>query len=157
MADYIKSEDKIKTIKEEKYMDNITSAEFLSDIIDAADDLNFNKNTKTALLKARYETMCRHSPVDSDVCKVPILFTPQSQMEPIMCDTCLQKEMLELVRKNGIHPVGSSCGHGVEQGYILVGDESVHKMHQLGYKPCRLDKHGKGINAFAPKTLLYEG
>ena len=140
---------------EEVQMDNITAAEFMSDLIGMADDLNFNKYTVAALCKARYETMCIYSPIGKHRCQVPIMFTPQSGMETIGVDTCLQAEITQLVRKHGIHPIGSCCGHGRKQGYIQVRDEDVQKMHQLNYKVGALEKHAEGVNAFVPKTILY--
>lgn len=136
-------------------MDNITSAEFICDLIAAKENLNFNENMIEALCKARYETMCIHSPIGKHKCSVKIHFMPQSHQEYICVDTCLQNEIQDLIRKYGVWTVGSCCGHGVKQGFIQVNDNSVAKMLELGYKQLPVDENGNGKNCFSPKTQLY--
>ena len=137
-------------------MDNITSAEFICDLIAEKEKLNFNENMVKALCKARYETMCIHSPIGEHKCNVKIQFMPQSHQEPICVDTCLQNEIQDLIRKHGVWTVGSCCGHGVKQGFIQVADNSFAKMLELGYKPLPIDENGNGKNCFVPKTRLYK-
>ena len=136
-------------------MDNITSAEFICDLIAEKENLNFNDNMVTALCKARYETMCIHSPIGEHKCNVKINFMPQSGQEPICVDTCLQNEIQDLIRKYKIWTIGSCCGHGVKQGFIQVAENCVEKMLELGYKPLPIDGFGNGKNCFVPKTRLY--
>ena len=136
-------------------MDNITSAEFICDLIAEKENLNFNDNMIEALCKARYETMCIHSPIGKHKCNVKIHFMPQSHQESICVDTCLQNEIQDLIRKYGVWTVGSCCGHGVKQGFIQVDDNSVVKMLELGYKQLPDDENGNGKNCFSPKTQLY--
>lgn len=136
-------------------MNNITSAEFISDLLSSAEQLNLNNDMQEALCKARYETMCKYSPVQEYKCQVGIYFMPQSQMETIYVDTCLQCEIQDLIRKHGVHTVGSCCGHGVMQGYIQVSEHSVKKMLSLGYKQLPINKNRNGVNCFKPKTILY--
>lgn len=138
-----------------KVMDNITSAEFICDLIAEKESLNFNDNMVTALCKARHETMCIHSPIGKHKCNVKINFMPQSGQESICVDTCLQNEIQDLIRKHRIWTVGSCCGHGVEQGFIQVAENCVEKMLELGYEPLALDRFGNGKNCFVPKTCLY--
>lgn len=136
-------------------MDNITSAEFICDLLYASDGLNLNSNMKEALCKARYETMCKHSPIQEYKCQVPIIFSPQSGRDAVYVDTCLQTEISYLIRAHGICTVGSCCGHGKTSGYIQVAEHSVEKMLSLGYKKLQTDKWGNGENCFKPKTILY--
>ena len=136
-------------------MDNITSAELISDLLSFAEQLNLNNDMQEALCKARYETMCKHSPVQEHKCQVGVHFMPQSQMKPIYVDACLQCEIQDLIRKHGVHTIGSCCGHGVKQGYIQVAEHSVNKMLSLGYKQLPIDEQGNGVNCFMPKTILY--
>lgn len=135
-------------------MDNITSAEYICDLLSYAEQLNLNNNMKEALCKARYETMCKHSPIQEYKCQVGIHFMPQSQKETIYVDTCLQNEIQDLIRKHGVQTMGSCCGHGVKAGYIQVAENSVNKMLSLGYKHLPVDEYGNGKNCFEPKTLL---
>ena len=136
-------------------MDNITSAEFLCDLIAEKDNLNFNENMVEALCKARYETMCIHSPIGEHKCNVKIHFMPQSEQESICVDTCLQNEIQELIRQHKIWTIGSCCGHGVKQGFIQVKENCAEKMLKLGYRPLPIDRDGNGKNCFVPKTRLY--
>ena len=136
-------------------MDNITSAEYICDLLAESERLDFNENMVHALCKARYETMCKYSPIQEYKCQVKILFTPQSQQEPICGDTCLQNEIQGLIRKHGVLPIGSCCGHGRKQGYIQVAERSVRKMLELGYQKLPIDQYGNGENCFVPKTTLY--
>ncbi len=136
-------------------MDNITSAEFICDLIAEKENLNLSENMVKALCKARYETMCIHSPIGEHKCNVKIHFMPQSGQEPICVDTCLQNEIQDLIRKHGIWTVGCCCGHGIEQGFIQVEEHHVEKMLELGYKPLPKDRFGNGLNCFVPRTRLY--
>ena len=69
------------------------------------------------------------------------------------CDICLEKEIDDLW-DNGVRTVGSCCGHGVAPPFIQVlDDESVQKMHELGYVQLPVDKHGNGKNCFSPKSI----
>ena len=136
-------------------MDNITSAEFLCDLIAEKENLNFNDNMVKALCKARYETMCIHSPIGEHKCNVKINFMPQNGQEPICVDTCLQTEIQDLIRTHKIWTIGSCCGHGVNQGFIQVAENCVEKMLELGYNPLPIDQFGNGKNCFTPKTRLY--
>ena len=136
-------------------MDNVTSAEFICDLIAEKDNLNLNDNMVEALCKARYETMCVHSIVGEHKCNVKICFMPQSHQESICVDTCLQNEIQELIRIYKVWTVGSCCGQGVKQGFIQVDDNSVAKMLELGYVPLPIDGKGNGENCFMPKTKLY--
>ena len=54
----------------------------------------------------------------------------------------------------GINTIGSCCGHGIADPYIQVGEESVQKMHDMGYQLRPRDENGNGINCFIPKTKL---
>ena len=136
-------------------MDNITSAEYICDLLFYKEQLNLNDYMKEALCKARFETMCKHSPIQEYKCQVKIHFMPLSQQEPIYVDTCLQCEIQDLIRKYGVQTVGSCCGHGVKAGYIQVAEHSVSKMISLGYEALPIDKDGNGKNCFKPKTILY--
>lgn len=136
-------------------MDNITSAEFICDLLAEKENLNFNDNMVQALCKSRYETMCIYSPIGKHKCSVKIHFMPQSEQEPICVDTCLQNEIQGLIRKHGIWTIGSCCGHGVRQGFIQVADNCVEKMLELGYKPIPVDENENGANCFIPMTILY--
>lgn len=132
-------------------MDNITCAEIISDLL-AKRDLS---NTEVeALCKARYETMCKHSPIQEYKCSVGIEFNPQSERKTICVDTCLQTEITDLIRNHKIWTVGSCCGHGIKQPYIQVTDISVPRMFDLGYEQLPLDEYGNGKNCFKPKTIL---
>lgn len=137
-------------------MTNIECAEYICDLLECAEKLNLTENMCSALCKARYETMCKHSPIQEYKCVVQIMFMPKSERKSIPCDTCLQSELTELIRKHGIHTVGSCCGHGIKRGYIQVADHSVNKMLDLGYKMLELDEYGNGKNCFKPKTILYQ-
>lgn len=132
-------------------MDNITCAEIMSDLISSG---NLSDVEIEALCKARYETMCKISPIQIYKCQVPIMFSPLSEMKTIYVDTCLQSEISKLIRHHHIWTVGSCCGHGIKQAYIQVSDASVNKMIDLGYKQLPLDKYGNGKNCFKPKTIL---
>ena len=136
-------------------MDNITTAELLSDII-SSDRFHFNETEIAALCKARYETMCKYSPIGEHNCSVKIHFMPQSEMQPVSVDTCLQVEIQDLIRNHGILTIGSCCGHGVKQPFIQVNDNSVKKMIDLSYEQLPLDQFGNGKNCFIPKTILYK-
>lgn len=132
-------------------MDNITCAEIISDLISSG---NLSDVEIEALCKARYETMCKNSPIQMYKCQVPIMFSPLSEMKTIGVDTCLQAEITDLIRHHYIWTVGSCCGHGIKQAYIQVSDASVSKMIELGYEQLPLDKYGNGKNCFKPKTIL---
>lgn len=136
-------------------MDNIISAEFICDLIAEKENLNFNDDMINALCKARYETMCKYSPIGKHKCNVEIRFMPLSEQKPICCDTCLQNEIQDLIRKYGVWTIGSCCGHGVKQGFIQVAENCVEKMFKLGYTPLPVEKNGNGENCFIPKTTLY--
>lgn len=71
----------------------------------------------------------------------------------IPCDKCLSDEVLSL-NSMGIKTTGSCCGHSRVQAYIQVDDDSVQKMHDLGYEAIPIDKFGNGSNAFIPKSNL---
>ena len=132
-------------------MDNITCAEIISDLISKG---NLSDIETEALCKARYETMCKHSPIQIYKCQVPIMFLPLSEMKTIYVDTCLQAEITDLIRNHKIWTVGCCCGHGIEQAYIQVSETSVPRMIDLGYEKLPLDKYGNGKNCFKPKTIL---
>lgn len=136
-------------------MNNIECAEYIADLLEYSEQLNLNEDMCQALCKARYETMCKHSPVGEYKCAVQIHFMPQSEQKPISVDTCLQFEIQNLIRKNGICTVGSCCGHGVKQPFIQVNEASVKKMLDLGYIPLTPDENGNGKNCFIPKTKLF--
>ena len=140
-------------------MDNITSAEFIADLLYFADNLDLNSTMREALCKARYETQCKNSPIGEHKCSVKIQFMPQimpqSEQESICVDTCLQNEIRTLIIKYGICTIGSCCGHGVKQPFIQVADHCVKKMIELGYKQLPIDENGNGKNCFEPKTILY--
>ena len=136
-------------------MDNITSAEFICDLLAVSDGLNLNSNMKTALCKARYETMCKHSHIQEYKCQAPIIFSKQCGIDTIYVDTCLQTELCSLIRGHGVLTVGSCCGHGKKAGFIQVAPHSVKKMVDLGYVAIPPDEHGNGLNCFKPKTILY--
>ena len=136
-------------------IDNITSAEYICDLLYNADSLNLSTPMREALCKARFETMCKHSPVGKHKCSVKIQFMPQSEQKPICVDTCLQTEIQTLIRQHGIWTVGSCCGHGVKQPFIQVAEHCVKKMIDLGYKALAVDEYGNGKNCFLPKTTLY--
>lgn len=141
--------------KDDRKMDNIECAEYICDLLSVSERLNLNKDMCNALCKARYETMCKHSPIGKHKCSVKIKFMPQSEQKPISVDTCLQAEIQELIRKHGIWTIGSCCGHGIKQPYIQVDAHGVQKMLALGYIPIPIDKYGNGENCFVPKTILY--
>lgn len=136
-------------------MDNITSAEFIADLLYFADNLDLNSTMREALCKARYETMCKNSPIGEHKCSVKIQFMPQSEQKTICVDTCLQTEIQTLIRRHGIWTVGSCCGHGVKQPFIQVADHCVKKMIELGYIQLPVDENGNGKNCFLPKTTLF--
>lgn len=132
-------------------MDNITCAEIISDLISKG---NLSDIEIEALCKARYETMCKNSPIQVYKCQVPISFSPQNGRKTICVDTCLQAEIVNLIRHCNIWTVGCCCGHGIKQAYIQVTDISVPRMIDLGYEQLPLDKYGNGKNCFKPKTIL---
>ena len=132
-------------------IDNITSAEILSDFIA---EKNLSDVAVKALCKARYETMCKHSPIGEHKCSVSIMFSPYAERKPISCDTCLQSELTQLIKIKGIETIGSCCGHGRYQGYIQVAKKDVTKMIDLGYKQLQ-DDGECGKWCFKPKTILY--
>lgn len=135
-------------------MDNITSAEILSDFIAEKERLNLSDVAVEAFCKARYETMCKISPIGEHKCSVRITFSALSGRKPISCDTCLQKELTHLIKIKGIETIGSCCGHGKMQGYIQVVERDVTKMIDLGYE--QLPDDGEcGKWCFKPKTTLY--
>ena len=136
-------------------MDNITSAEFIADLLYFSDNLDLNSTMKEALCKARYETQCKNSPIGEHKCSVKIQFMPQSEQKPICVDTCLQTEIQTLIRQHGIWTIGSCCGHGVKQPFIQVAEHCVKKMIELGYKQLPIDENGNGENCFLPKTILF--
>lgn len=136
-------------------MDNITSAEFIADLLYFADNFELNSTMREALCKARYETQCKNSPIGGHKCSVEIQFMPQSEQKSICVDTCLQTEIRTLIEKHGICTIGSCCGHGVQQPFIQVTDHCVKKMIELGYKQLPIDEYGNGKNCFEPKTILY--
>ena len=136
-------------------MDNITCVEIICDLLEESERLNFNKNMIEALCKARYETMCKHSPIQAYKCQVEIHFSSLTGLNPICVDTCLQAEIHDLIRKHKIWTIGSCCGHGTHRPYLQVNDHSVPKMLELGYEQLPVDKYGNGKNCFKPKTILY--
>lgn len=136
-------------------MNNIECAEYICDLLSVADKINLNDAMEMALCKARYETMCKYSPIGEHKCAVKILFMPQSERKSISVDTCLQEEIQKLIREYGIQTIGSCCGHGVKPPFIQVAEHSVKKMLVLGYKPIQQDEQGNGKNCFIPKTILY--
>ena len=132
-------------------MDNITCAEIICDLLATG---NLSDIEIEALCKSRYETMCKHSPIQEYKCGVNIHFSPLSEIKPISVDTCLQAEITDLIRHHKIRTIGSCCGHGTMQAYIQVSDTSVPRMLDLGYEQIPLDKHGNGKNCFKPKTIF---
>lgn len=132
-------------------MDNITCAEIIADLISRG---NLSDIEIEALCKARYETMCKHSPIQAHKCQAPIMFLPLSEMKTIYVDSCIQAEIIDLIRNHNIRTVGCCCGHGIKQAYIQVTDISAPRMIDLGYEQLPLDKHGNCKNCFKPKTIL---
>lgn len=136
-------------------MNNITCAEIICDLLAKSKELNLDQNTIEALCKARYEVMCKYSPIQEYKCQVNIKFSPENGRKTISVDTCLQTEIYNLIHKHGICTVGCCCGHGTHQPYLQVNDFSVSKMLELGYERLPLDEYGNGKNCFKAKTILY--
>lgn len=106
--------------------------------------------TKSEVSKFRMENVCRNSKIGQYYCAINVPFGTR-----FSCDLCLEAELYTLWR-NGIHTVGSCCGHGKKNPYIQVASgQSVQKMHELGYEMFQKDDCGNGENCFKPKTILY--
>lgn len=50
----------------------------------------------------------------------------------VLLDLCIAEEIQHLW-DNKIHTFGSCCGHGIQPGNILVIEEDIKKMEELGY------------------------
>lgn len=57
-------------------------------------------------------------------------------------DACIATLIEKLVRSNGVRTRESCCGHGTQDGYIMVEEPSYKTMLALGFKP---DTYGNFI------------
>lgn len=132
----------------------MTDLEIAEQICDVLKDANLLSAQTIALVEARKRIMCCKSKIGEYKCSVTISFSPMSGLRDISCDTCLQDEVFNLVKKHGVKTVGSCCGHGVKQPFIQVDDYSTKIMESLGYERLPPDEYGNGQNCFKPKTNL---
>jgi hypothetical protein len=70
----------------------------------------------------------------------------------ILVDSCIAEEIGGLL-KTGIITVNSCCGHNKGRGTIIVADESVLDMEQLGYEHCREIPYENWETIFYTKTV----
>lgn len=132
----------------------MTELEIAEQICDVLKDVNLSLTQVRALCEARKIIMCSKSKIGEYKCAVNITSSPMSGLKDMCCDTCLQDEIFNLIKKHGVKTVGSCCGHGVKQGFIQVDDYSANIMESLGYERLSLDEYGNGKNCFKPKTNL---
>lgn len=126
-------------------------AETITDYIRTQDFLN-ERDMRT-LAHLRNDAVCVDSPIGEYRCYVEIHHSPQSGIDSLCVDTCLQHEICELW-KRGVTTIGCCCGHGRKQAYVQVTPQSVQKMHELGYEPLQETEDGQGKWCFKPKTYL---
>lgn len=146
-------------MREVKCLNEIEFAEIICDILKTKEFGGYKLSDEMceALCIARRYVTCRNSKIGQYKCSVPILFSSQSEIKPfcVFCvDTCLQDEISNLVKKEGIIIIGSCCGHGEKTPFIQVSDQSVNKMLKIGYEMLPIDDYRNGKNCFYPKTKL---
>ena len=105
------------------------------------------------LASLRYDNCCQYSPIGEYRCYQKIHVDDGYIGDIIAVDVCLVHEVKSLHR-HGVKTVGCCCGHGKMNAFIQVADQSVQKMHELGYKQLPVDEYGNGVNCFEPKTYL---
>ena len=71
------------------------------------------------------------------------------------CDVCLEAELLWL-KNEGIHTINSCCGHGKKHlaSILVVGDNSIQKMIDLGYTKTKEQVNDTRMRAYIPKTVF---
>ena len=113
-----------------------------------------NSFDKFTLASLRYDNCCKYSPIGEYRCYKHVKIKRGFLGDLIAVDVGLAHEVDELIHKHGISTVGCCCGHGKMNAFIQVADQSVQKMHELGYKQLPVDEYGNGVNCFEPKTYL---
>lgn len=56
-------------------------------------------------------------------------------------DVCIANEIINLTFNHGIRTIECCCGHGLQDGYIAVDENSILTMWALGYVKG-IDAHG---------------
>lgn len=103
------------------------------------------------IIEAERGVKCADSKIGEYKCTV-------STMHGWCCDVCLEAELLWL-HNQGVHTVGSCCGHGDAglKSILIVGVESKKKMVALGYNLTAEQPNSNKYMSYMPKTrMIYE-
>lgn len=75
-----------------------------------------------------------------------------SSKNTICVDLCLKEEILHLW-SIGIRTTGCCCGHNKIEGFIVVIDEDIPKMKELGYQVQYNSCRPNDEDSFKPKSI----